>query len=124
MEIACFPNSEKIVAKFPPNHPKLENSGRKKGSLNKKTLIAKAAGVENWNDLAGWIEGPGIKRYVEEIQKLKGIQFTQELRNIAEFVRPKLARTEHAGHVETITYNVDVSAKKIAEIKKAFENDY
>lgn len=100
------------------------NPIKPKGQLTKKTKLAQAAGVESWNDLKGWIEGPGIKKYVEEVQKLKGTQFTQELRNIAEFVRPKLARTEHVGQVEQITYNVDVSPKKIAEIKKAFENDY
>lgn len=109
---------------FVKNAPRPAKAGRKKNSLNKKTLIAKAAGVENWNDLKGWIEGPGIKRYIEELQKLNSIQFTQELRNIAEFVRPKLSRTENIGHVESITYNVDVSPKKIAEIKKAFDNDY
>lgn len=92
--------------------------------MSKKTLIAKSLGVENWNDLKGWIEGPGIKKYVEEVQKLNGVQFAQELRNIAEFVRPKLSRQELTGTVQAVNYNVDLSKKEIKEITQSFENDY
>lgn len=74
---------------------------KKKGQIHTKTKLAKAAGVESWADLSAWIEGPGIKRYVEELKKLKGVQFNQGMLNIAEFVKPKLSRTEVLADIKT-----------------------
>lgn len=100
------------------------NAGKKKGSKHKTTLIKERLKINSWAELEAFIEGPALRRLAKEMDKLSGKDYERAFTAVAEFVKPKLTRTEHRGKVEQITYNVDVSPKKIAEIKKAFENDY
>ena len=109
---------------FAKNKPRPVNAGRKKGSRNKKTIVKQAIGIDNWTELSGFIEGAGIKRYVQEMNKMTGKDFTTAFSSLAEFVKPKLSRAEHTSKVENINYNVDLNKSEIDEITKAFKNDY
>lgn len=100
-----------------------KTGGRKKGSLNQRTILKKSIGLKNWKDLAGWIEGPGIRKYISEMNGLKGAAFTVAFHGIVEYVKPKLQRTEHQGEIRNINYNVELSKQEILEIDKALEDE-
>ena len=89
---------------FQPNREK--TGGKKKGTLHKKTLVKQKVGIDNWNQLAGFIEGDGLKRYVQELQDMKGRDYTTAFNALSEFVKPKLSRSEVLADVRTdITWN-------------------
>lgn len=83
-----------------------KTGGNKKGSLQKKTLVKQKVGIDNWNQLASFIEGDGLKRYVQELHDMKGKDYTTAFNALSEFVKPKLSRTEVLADVRTdITWN-------------------
>lgn len=83
-----------------------KTGGNTKGTLHKKTIVKQKVGIDNWNQLAGFIEGPGLKRYIEELQDMKGKDYATAFNAISEFVKPKLSRTEVLADVRTdITWN-------------------
>ncbi len=65
-----------------------------KGAKNKRTLLRQAIGIDNWSQLQSFIETHGIKRCIQEIQKLSGKDFVNSFTQLTEFVKPKLQRTE------------------------------
>lgn len=72
-----------------------------KGAKNKRTLLKEAIGIDNWAQLQSFIETHGIKKCVQEIQKLSGKDFVSSFTQLTEFVKPKLARTEVLADVKT-----------------------
>lgn len=78
-----------------------KTGGNKKGSLQKKTIVKQRVGIDNWNQLAGFIEGAGLKRYVQELQGMNGKDYTTAFNAISEFVKPKLSRTEVLADIKT-----------------------
>lgn len=75
-----------------------ETAPKGKGSSKRaKTRIKEALGVQTWNELIAWVEGQGIEKCIEEIQKLKGKDYVYAYSTIIEYVKPKLARTTVAG---------------------------
>ena len=85
------------------------NPTRKKGQVSKKTIVKKAIGIDNWNELSGWIETHGIKRYIEELNKLKGANYLYGMSLITDFVKPKLARTVISGEINGQYYSNGVN---------------
>lgn len=80
---------------------------KQKGTLNKKTRLKKALGISNWSELQNFIETTGIKKYVDELNKLDGKDFATAFTSITEFVKPKLARSEVLADVKTdITWSI------------------
>jgi hypothetical protein len=71
-------------------------AGRVKGTPNKKTA--------QWEVFANYCMEGGLERFQQEMDKLKGKQFTDAFTAILEYHKPKLARSEvnHSGDV-TIT---------------------
>lgn len=77
------------------------NPGRKKGSKGKKRRMLDAMGVKSWNDLIGWAEGPGVVKAIKEMSTLRGKDYVQAYAEVAEFVKPKLSRSEVLAKVDT-----------------------
>lgn len=76
---------------------KPKTGGRTKAGKNKKTILKEAVGLKNWEGLKTYIETEGATKLIREMQKLKGRDFVIALNGLAEFVKPKLARTEVSG---------------------------
>lgn len=73
-----------------------ENNFRKpKGTIHKKTKVKAAVGLKNWDQLEQFIKTTGAEKWITEIKKLKGKDFTVAYTAAAEFVKPKLSRTEY-----------------------------
>lgn len=100
------------------------NAGKKKGSKHRTTVIKNRLHLDSWKNLAAFIEGPGLKRYIKELDALSGKDYTTAFNTIAEYVKPKLSRQEHTGQIQSVNYNVDLTKKEIEEITKSFDNDY
>lgn len=107
---------------FAKDHPKV--GGKKKGSRHKSTIIREKLHLDSWSGLAAFIEGPGLKRYIQELSLLEGKDYTTAYNAVAEYVKPKLQRTEHTGHIQNINYNVDLTKTEIKAIVQTFEDDY
>lgn len=65
-----------------------------KGAKSKKTLLKESLGLKGWNQLASFIENEGAEKYVVEMMKLSGRNFTTALAQFTEYVKPKLTRTD------------------------------
>ena len=74
----------------PPTH-------RRKGTKNKKTILKEKLGLDGWAALEAYIDGKGADKAIREMKTLKGRNFILALTAVAEFVKPKLARSEHTG---------------------------
>jgi hypothetical protein len=109
---------------FVKNNPKPENSGKKKGSKNKATLLREQLKISSWAELSAFMEKEGLKRFVQEMNDLKGKDFVTAYNTLLEYVKPKLTRTEHQGQIQSIQYNVDLTKEEIKEITQSFENDF
>lgn len=86
---------------FVKNQPRPKKAGIKKGGLHKKTIVKQRVGIDNWNQLADFIEGKGLKRYVQELQGMGGKDYTTAFNALSEFVKPKLSRTEVLADIKT-----------------------
>ena len=62
---------------------------RIKGSKNVKT--------EQWEMFTDWFMTIGVKRLGEEMEKLEGKDFVYTVKDLLEYFKPKLARTELTG---------------------------
>src|SRR5476651_1121022 len=65
--------------------------GRRKGILNKNTLLKHELSIQNWNDLKGFIEGEGISRFIDQMQDLDGKDYIIAYLGILPYVKPKIA---------------------------------
>lgn len=68
--------------------------GRKKGSLNKKTLLKRSVGLHNWEGLKSYLETAGSTKMIREIRKLKGKDYVTAMHAMMEYVKPKLTRID------------------------------
>ena len=62
-------------------------SGRKVGSVNKKTI--------QWKTFSEYCMNGGLDRFKRELDKLRGEQYVRHFLNLMEFHQPKLTRTTH-----------------------------
>ena len=60
--------------------------GRKKGSKNAKT--------EQWDVFASWFLKEGMSRLQQEMATLEGKDYVTTVKDLLEYFKPKLARTE------------------------------
>lgn len=74
-----------------------ESPVMKKGTKHKKTILKEKLGLKNWNGLVKYIETEGATKLIEEVKKLRGRDFVIAINSLAEYVKPKLARTEVSG---------------------------
>lgn len=65
------------------------STGRPKGSKDKKT--------EQWEIFSKWFMEGGIERLEKEMKTLDPKEFITTMKDLLEYFRPKLARTEHSG---------------------------
>lgn len=70
--------------------------GRKKGTKNKRTVFKAAVGAVNWDSLKDFMETKGSAKMQRELAKLKGRAYTTAFNAMMEFIKPKLARTDHS----------------------------
>ncbi len=68
--------------------------GRRKGVLNKNTLLKHELSIQNWNDLKGFIEGEGISRFIDQMEALDGKDYIIAYLGILPYVKPKIANIE------------------------------
>lgn len=68
-----------------------------KGTKHKKTRLKEAIGLKNWDTLTSFIETDGAGKLVTEMKKLTGKNYVVAYGMLAEFVKPKLARTTLIG---------------------------
>lgn len=94
-----------------------------KGVKHRKTRLRESLGINSWADLQGWVEGPGIKMVITELAKLKGKALIDGYAKLAEYVKPKLQRTEHTGTMQVNNYNVDLSKEDVKSINQTLENE-
>ena len=87
---------------------------RPKGSKNKRTILKEAIGVKNWGELLAFVEAHGIEKCVKELQKMKGRSYVYAFMALTEFVKPKLARTEHVGDPDK-PIKVEFDLKKLSK---------
>jgi hypothetical protein len=66
-----------------------KKGGRVKGTPNKKTLLL--------DTFATLVAQEGMDKFLREMKKLKGSAYVKSYLAIFEYVKPKLARTEHTG---------------------------
>ncbi|MCW3119785.1 MAG: hypothetical protein JWM28_3867 [Chitinophagaceae bacterium] len=71
--------------------------GRTKQSKNKATILKEKVGLNNWDGLTSYIETDGAAKLIREMKKLKGKDYVTAFGGLAEFVKPKLARTVLSG---------------------------
>jgi hypothetical protein len=64
-----------------------------KGSKHKRTIMKEMLGVKSWSEVQEFLETKGVIRYLEELDKMKGKDYTTAFTALAEFFRPKLARS-------------------------------
>jgi hypothetical protein len=67
---------------------------RPKGALNKKTILKRAVGLQNWEGLKTFLETKGSTKMIKEIQKLKGKDYVHAVHAMMEYVKPKLTRVD------------------------------
>lgn len=73
------------------------NNGKPKGAKHQRTKLKEALGIKNWEQLKDYVEGKGLEKCIDELQKQKGGDFIYAYLTLAEFVKPKLARTTIVG---------------------------
>jgi len=73
------------------------NPIKAKGTKHRKTRLKEAIGLQNWDALTKFIEGDGAGKLVKEMKKLTGRNYVIAYGTLAEFVKPKLARTTLSG---------------------------
>ncbi len=85
-----------------------KTGGRKTGSINKRTKI----GAKKWSKLENYLLGPGLEKFINELDKLSGKDFTNNFKEVIEYVKPKQARTEHVGDPnQPINHTVTLNLK-------------
>ena len=57
-------------------------------------MVKERLGLTGWEKLCDYILNDGAKKYVTEMQKLKGKDFHVAYNALTEFVKPKLSRQE------------------------------
>lgn len=72
-------------------------AGRAKGSKNQKTILKEAIGLSGWERLQEYILTEGADKMTKEMNKMSGGSFGFAFREMAEYFKPKLARTEITG---------------------------
>jgi len=77
----------------PPNKAKQKPKG--------KTLIKQAIGLDSWESLQNYLIGKGAEKFIIELQAMEGKDFTINFLASMEFFKPKLARTEISGEIDT-----------------------
>ena len=102
-----------------------ENPVKKKGMLHKSTKIKETLGPKGWDRFKSHMETDGADKLVEEMNKLKGKDYTLAYSMMAEYVKPKLQRVTLAGdqnnplHVHQATVDVNQldaeTAKKLLD---------
>jgi hypothetical protein len=65
-------------------------TGRPKGVMNKRT--------SQWETFSEYLLNGGLVRFQEELDKLKGKDYTNTVIALLEYHKPKLARTEITGN--------------------------
>jgi len=63
--------------------------GRPKGSKDKKT--------EQWEKFSEWFLSTGLQKLEREVNKLEGKDFVLTVKDMLEYFKPKLARSEITG---------------------------
>jgi hypothetical protein len=96
------------------------NPKMKKGTKRKATLLKEAFGVKTWEELKGFVEGPGLERLIAKMARLRPAQYATVFLSLTEFIKPKLQRTTIAGDptspIKTsMTINIVKSDVPIAE---------
>lgn len=74
-----------------------KTGGRKKAVKNKKTILKEAIGISGWDRLQQYILTEGSEKMLKEMNSLKGGSYGFAFREMAEYFKPKLARTEITG---------------------------
>lgn len=65
------------------------NPGRPVGAKDKRT--------EQWEKFSAFMLEAGLERFQREIELLEGEKFVQVVKDMMEYFKPKLARSEHTG---------------------------
>ena len=73
------------MAKFTPGTPRPKNSGRRKGSRNKRTV--------DWEMFREHALTGGLEKFIREMKKLRGKNYVHYFVQMLEFHKPKLSRT-------------------------------
>ena len=71
----------------------------KKGDPKSKAYAAsggKASGQKkrDWNDIGAYLLANGSEKFIQEIDQLEGKEYASAFKDILEYFKPKLARTE------------------------------
>ena len=74
------------MAKGSQNGKSNNPNGREKGSKNVKT--------KQWELLGEFITDSGAKKFVEEVNKLEGVDYINAYSKVLSYFKPQLARTE------------------------------
>lgn len=95
---------------------KPKTGGRTKQSKNKATIVKEKVGLKNWEGLVAYIETDGATKLIREMKKLKARDYVIAVNGLAEFVKPKLARTEVSGPGgKPIEFKSDIDYSKLSE---------
>ncbi len=82
----------------------------------KKTLLKEKLGLQSWEALGEYVTQNGVPKLLSELKKLTPNNYVKAHLQAAEYFKPKLTRTEHAGSV-TVSQPVDLSKLTTAELK-------
>jgi len=87
--------------------------GRPKGVKNSRT--------EQWERFADFMMIKGLQKFEEELQGLKGKQYTDTVVSLMEFFQPKLTRTEQTTEIDN---KIEIVIKnEYAEFKPTLQSD-
>lgn len=99
-----------------------ENPKMKKGTRQKRTVLKESIGLSNWAKLKSFVENEGAEKLVDEIATLNGKDFITAYTSLAEFVKPKLQRTQIAGDPDEPIHSAIDLSKLPNEVLEAIIN--
>ena len=84
-----------------------ESPPKQKGMKNKTTIVKESLGLNRWQDMVNYVNGEGVEKYIQEMNKLTGRNYIIAYTSITEYIRPKLNRHTLEGELKKeITLNI------------------
>ena len=82
------------------------NPGKPQGAVSKATKLSKSLDMSLSRDLHGYMNGKAFNRFIDELERLKGHQYTTTYLALLEYVKPKLSRVEVIEDKDQLVINI------------------
>ena len=82
------------------------NPGKPQGAVSKATRVSKSLDMSLARDIHGYMDGKGFNRFMDEMERLKGYQYTSTFLALLEYVKPKLSRVDVVKDTDQLVINI------------------